>query len=163
METKTDVHNRIVEFIKKSELTVAQEDFDRPWGGFFRIQDQDLVHFIDLFFPEQQELKDSEHKLQPKLLVVAPGKRLSWQYHNRRSELWKILEGPVAVMRSDTDEETPPKTCAVGEALEINLGQRHRLIGLENWGLVAEIWRHADPNNPSDESEIVRVQDDFGR
>ncbi|MEP7167488.1 MAG: phosphoheptose isomerase [Candidatus Woesebacteria bacterium] len=163
METKTDVHDRIVDFIKNSGLIVAQADFERPWGGFFRIQDKDLLHFIDLFFPDQQELKESAHKLQPKLLAVAPGKRLSWQYHNRRSELWKILEGPVAVMLSDTDAQTPVKLCKVGDVIEISLRQRHRLIGLDNWGLVAEIWRHADVNNPSDESEIVRVQDDFGR
>jgi hypothetical protein len=29
--------------------------------------------------------------------------------------------------------------------------------------LVAEIWQHTDPENPSDEDDIVRVSDDFGR
>ena len=43
------------------------------------------------------------------------------------------------------------------------LRQRHRLIGLDGWGIVAEIWRHTDAENPSDEDDIVRVQDDFGR
>ena len=42
-------------------------------------------------------------------------------------------------------------------------GERHRLIGLEGWGIVAEIWQHTDPENPSDEDDIVRLQDDFGR
>jgi hypothetical protein len=29
--------------------------------------------------------------------------------------------------------------------------------------LVAEIWQHTDPDHPSNEDDIVRVQDDFGR
>ena len=39
----------------------------------------------------------------------------------------------------------------------------HRLVGLSNWGIIAEIWQHTDPEKPSDEEDIVRVQDDFGR
>lgn len=31
------------------------------------------------------------------------------------------------------------------------------------WGVVAEIWQHTDKDNPSNEDDIVRVQDDFGR
>jgi hypothetical protein len=42
-------------------------------------------------------------------------------------------------------------------------GERHRLVGLEDWGVIAEIWQHTDAAIPSDESDIVRVQDDFGR
>ena len=41
--------------------------------------------------------------------------------------------------------------------------ERHRLIGLDDYSVVAEIWQHTDPNNPSDEDDIIRVQDDFGR
>ena len=27
-------------------------------------------------------------KLSPKILIVKPESRLSWQYHNRRAEIW---------------------------------------------------------------------------
>jgi mannose-6-phosphate isomerase len=37
------------------------------------------------------------------------------------------------------------------------------LLGTKGWGIIAEIWRHTDAANPSDEDDIVRVQDDFGR
>jgi hypothetical protein len=37
------------------------------------------------------------------------------------------------------------------------------LIGLDQQALVAEIWQHTDPKNPSNEEDIVRLQDDFGR
>jgi len=29
--------------------------------------------------------------------------------------------------------------------------------------MIAEIWQHTDAAQPSDEDDIVRVQDDFGR
>ena len=48
--------------------------------------------------------------------------------------------------------------------LQVNLAQceRHRLIGLSDYGIVAEIWQHTS-DVPSDESDMVRVQDDFDR
>jgi hypothetical protein len=42
-------------------------------------------------------------------------------------------------------------------------GERHRLVGLDVQGVIAEIWQHTDANHPSDEDDIIRVQDDFGR
>ena len=50
-----------------------------------------------------------------------------------------------------------------GDQITLTQGERHRLIGLDDYGVVAEIWQHTDKKNPSDEEDIVRVQDDFGR
>lgn len=50
-----------------------------------------------------------------------------------------------------------------GEVLRLELGERHRLIGLQTWGVVAEIWQHTDAASPSDELDIVRVADDYQR
>ena len=66
-------------------------------------------------------------------------------------------------MVSDTDEENEIINLAKGVIIELWQGESHRLIGTENWGIIAEIWRHTDAENPSDENDIVRVQDDFGR
>jgi mannose-6-phosphate isomerase-like protein (cupin superfamily) len=44
------------------------------------------------------------NKLSPKI-VVAPNKRLSWQYHFRRSEIWKVIGGKSRRKTSLTDEE----------------------------------------------------------
>ncbi|HRQ29270.1 MAG TPA: hypothetical protein PLU49_04295, partial [Saprospiraceae bacterium] len=94
---------------------------------------------------------------------VAPGKKLSWQYHFRRSELWRVVSGPVGIATSENDEEMPSKTYNTSDTITLRTGQRHRLIGLENWGIVAELWLHADPEHPSDEDDIVRLQDDYNR
>ena len=55
------------------------------------------------------------------------------------------------------------KTLESGSFIQMDTGERHRLIGLDSWGVVAEIWLHTDAANPSDEDDIVRLQDDFGR
>jgi mannose-6-phosphate isomerase len=55
------------------------------------------------------------------------------------------------------------RSYAVGEILRLELGERHRLVGLATWGVVAEIWQHTDAASPSDERDIVRVADDYDR
>jgi mannose-6-phosphate isomerase-like protein (cupin superfamily) len=95
---------------------------------------------------------------------VGPNKRLSWQYHHRRAEIWKLIGGVAGVVTSDTDQEKETTHLKIGDIIQLQKGDRHRLIGLEDgWGIVAEIWQHTDAENPSDEDDIVRVQDDFGR
>ena len=49
-----------------------------------------------------------------------------------------------------------------GDQVKLGQGERHRLIGLTDYGIVAEIWQHTE-KVPSDEEDIVRVQDDFKR
>ncbi|WP_332912820.1 hypothetical protein [Algoriphagus boritolerans] len=104
-----------------------------------------------------------KQKLSPKFLLVAPGARLSWQYHHRRSELWKLIAGKSSISRSHSDEQGPVQEMTLGEVVSLDKGERHRLIGTDNWGVVAEIWMHADPENPSDENDIIRLQDDYSR
>ena len=96
-------------------------------------------------------------------MVVAPQKRLSWQYHFRRAEIWKVVGGVAGVVISDTDEENELQILQLNTIINLKQGERHRLVGLDGWGIIAEIWQHTDPENPSDEDDIVRVQDDFGR
>jgi len=64
---------------------------------------------------------------------------------------------------SDTDEEKQTANLSLGDIIKLKQGDRHRLIGLDEWGIVAEIWQHTDAQNPSDENDIIRLQDDFGR
>ena len=54
------------------------------------------------------------------------------------------------------------KVYYAGSQLKLNQGVRHRLVGLDDYAVVAEIWQHTD-KVPSDEEDIIRVQDDFGR
>ena len=128
------------------------------------LDESNANEFISIFFPQltKDELSISG-KLSPKILVVGPNKRLSWQYHHRRAEIWKLIGGTVGVITSDTDEEKEKTYLKIGDIIQLKQGERHRLIGLDDWGIVAEIWRHTDAENPSNEDDIIRIQDDFGR
>lgn len=164
MKSTDTVFSRIAALLKDLQLSVTDKDLSRPWGGFYVIDESQAAAFARHFFPEEdfQALKIAD-RLSPKILMVAPGKRLSWQYHNRRAEIWRCIEGEVSVAISDTDEETKRRILKKGDKIKLRCGERHRLIGLEEWGVVAEIWQHTDADNPSDEGDIVRLQDDFGR
>ncbi|MEO6730107.1 MAG: hypothetical protein ABIN01_02735 [Ferruginibacter sp.] len=158
------VFEHVAEYLHQQKLAVVKEDNTRPWGGFFVLAEKEAEKFIALYFPHltKEELTIAG-KLSPKILVVAPEKRLSWQYHHRRAEIWKLIGGTAGVTTSDTDEEKETTTLNKGDIIQLRQGERHRLIGLEGWGIIAEIWRHTEQDNPSDEDDIVRVQDDFGR
>jgi mannose-6-phosphate isomerase-like protein (cupin superfamily) len=158
------IFKNVSEYLQLQNLRISKEDNSRPWGGFFVIEETESDKFIHLYFPHlsKQELSISG-KLSPKILVVAPEKRLSWQYHHRRAEIWKLIGGTAGVVISDTDEEKETKHLNIGDIIQLKQGERHRLVGLDNWGVIAEIWRHTDIENPSDEEDIIRVQDDFGR
>ena len=161
---KEGVFAEIETYLAKCNLSIANKDMSRPWGGFFVIDENQAPEFGKLFFPEIElsTLKISG-KLSPKILVVQPNKRLSWQYHHRRAEIWRAIAGKAAVVTSMTDVEGEKKDLNVGDSIRLAQGQRHRLVGVNEWGVIAEIWQHTVADQPSDENDIVRVQDDFGR
>jgi len=159
-----EVFRSIEDHLKQLGFKVVATDFQRPWGGFFVIDESQAPAFAKHFFPEVKldDLRISG-KLSPKILVTQPEKRLSWQYHHRRAEIWKLVAGEAGVATSRTDEQGPVKELKIGQIVRLNQGERHRLVGTGNWGMVSEIWQHTDPKNPSNEDDIVRLQDDFGR
>lgn len=162
--TKPEVFSKIAATLAEQGFNVVKEDQTRPWGGFFVLDESQTPQFAAAYFPTVQlSSLQITQKLSPKILVVAPDKRLSWQYHHRRAEIWRVVSGTVGVVKSDTDDETDVKAYQPGELIVLKQGERHRLVGLAEWGILAEIWQHTDAENPSDEEDIVRVQDDFGR
>lgn len=165
MQTKEEIRLEVKKELDERELKTDGEDFSRPWGGFFKIKNTSLNTFLENYYSDVKLPFDvTKLNVSPKVLVVAPGKRLSWQVHERRSELWRIVKGPVGIFTSETDSQ-PGKMDVYneGDMVELKLGTRHRLVGIDCWGVVAEIWVHKFPDNPSDEDDIRRIQDDFGR
>jgi mannose-6-phosphate isomerase-like protein (cupin superfamily) len=162
--SKEKVFLAVKDFLEKRKFCISRIDQERPWGGFFVIDESESAKFISEFF---NNIDDSNNptatRISPKILIVEPYKRLSWQYHFRRSEIWKVIGSAVGVARSADDVEKVPETIHTNEIILLKRGERHRLIGLNSWGIVAEIWQHIDTSNPSDEDDIVRLQDDFGR
>lgn len=161
--TAIKILQEITEMLAQKKIDVSAKDTSKPWGGFLVINESCTQEFISAFFPEIKKEELGNGKLSPKILLVAPRKKLSWQYHHRREEIWKLIEGVSALVRSETDVEGDLLPMKKGEAVFLKRNERHRLVGLEDWGVVAEIWKHTDPSFPSDEHDIIRLQDDFGR
>jgi len=105
----------------------------RPWGRFERFT--------------------LNEKSTVKLVYLDGDKRLSLQYHNNRAEFWKVIKGPVSVQ---LDKET--KTLQTGESIIIPNNGVHRLIGAGTDAIVLEI-----STGDFDESDIVRLEDDYKR
>ena len=150
--------------IKSFGFEVTSKDFQRPWGGFLIISEEQSQEFADKFFDgiNIENIKIGG-KLSPKILVVKPNSKLSWQYHRRRAEIWKVFKGEVGVSRSFDDNQKPLIKLIPGDQIRLKKGERHRLIGLSDFAVIAEIWQHTDTENPSNEDDIVRISDDYGR
>ena len=111
------------------------EKEERPWGRYFVLQDE------------------TNYKL--KRIEVEPGQRLSYQYHNKRSETWIIIEGSAIVTIDDKSKEYN-----AGESVVIPLRSRHRVENKSNSLLV---FIEVQTGTYFGEDDIVRVEDDYNR
>lgn len=158
----------IVEAAKYVGYTVADIDDARPWGGFVRFDYADGDRFVTEFFPDVDpvaaRLGNPEAELSPKILLVEPNHRLSWQLHHRRAERWVFLTSGAYYKSTDPAQMGDVVYAAPGDVVQFEAGECHRLVGDANAiTLVAEIWQHTDASQPSDEEDIVRLQDDYKR
>ena len=76
--TKEETFKKINIYINQIGIRVQHIDAERPWGGFFVINEHDADKFIQHFFPEikKNDLLEGA-KLSPKILLVEPGDRKS--------------------------------------------------------------------------------------
>jgi len=109
---------------------------ERPWGNFTVLDDV-----------------CDDHKV--KRIVVAPGKRLSYQTHQKRAEHWFMVSGVATVTLDGREFELAP-----GESVDIAVGQAHRC---ENRGTSDVVFIEVQTGTYFGEDDIVRLDDDFGR
>jgi mannose-6-phosphate isomerase-like protein (cupin superfamily) len=157
----------VEQMVAEAGYSIVEKNIDKPWGAYLRFDSNQANEFVEDFFPglspEDARLGIEGAELSPKLLVVKPGQRLSLQYHDRRAERWCFLT-PGAYRKSSTNEESERFEAEVGEVVQFQKGERHRLEGrLKGYVVVAEIWQHSNPDMPSDEEDIVRLADDYSR
>ena len=107
----------------------------RPWGAFFVLSD--------------------EKDFKIKKIEVNPSKRLSYQFHNKRSELWYILNGEGIVTINDKKTEVKK-----GSVIKIKKLEKHRI---ENNGSKTLTFIEVQTGSYFGEDDIVRIQDDFDR
>jgi mannose-6-phosphate isomerase len=120
-----------------NDFNIIDSDLNRPWGGFYYIDPKDNDKFVNIYFPNVGI--DTTLPLSPKILLINSNKKLSFQYHLRRKEYWYVIEGPVGVIKSTTNNLTPMQIYNTHDVVIIDKEERHRLIGLDNNAIVAEI------------------------
>ncbi len=90
-----------------------------------------------------------------KKIKVKPGQRLSLQYHHHRSEHWLVIEG---IAKVEINGQT--SVLEARHHVEIPLLARHRL---SNIGLTDLVILELQQGDILDESDIVRLADDYAR
>ncbi len=145
-------------------LRLSEVNASKPWGGYLRFSRDSLVPFLaaywlDITFDPPLD----ENNVDPKILLVGPHQMLSLQWHRRRGEIWRVIDGPVEVISGDGWDTLKRNVYESGELVQIPAGKWHRLTGLKGWGRVAEIWDHTDTTSLSDEADIIREHDIYGR
>ena len=90
-----------------------------------------------------------------KRIVVAPGQRLSLQYHNHRAENWVIISG-----RGEVELDGEQIAVRGGDHVHIPQGARHRVLNPSSEMLkILEL----QSGDVLDEEDIVRLEDDYAR
>ena len=105
----------------------------RPWGEFRQLTDIEPVTV--------------------KIVTVKRGEILSLQYHNKRSEFWRILKGTPEVVIGKTSVRATS-----GDEFTVPLGVSHRVSAVDDDVEFLEISR-----GDFDEKDIVRIEDKYGR
>lgn len=88
-----------------------------------------------------------------KILSVKPDKRLSLQYHKKRKEFWRVVEGGGKVTIGGRILKAK-----IGDEFVVKAKEKHRIEGGKKGMKVLEI---AFGN--FDEDDNIRIEDDFGR
>lgn len=89
-----------------------------------------------------------------KIITVDPGGILSLQYHERRSELWVVLDEGLEVTVGDRVWKPGRQ-----EEIFIPAGTPHRMRGVgDRPARILELWLGS-----SEESDIIRLEDSYGR
>lgn len=132
-----DIKLLLNEIDDSSDLKIVHAKAYRPWGWYINVEGNDY----------------SGYKV--KRIGVYPGKRLSLQSHNNRSEHWVICKGKARVQLDDTYIEMGPN-----EHVFIPVKSLHRM---ENIGEEMVEFVETQIGIYLGEDDIVRYEDDFGR
>ena len=90
-----------------------------------------------------------------KRISVAPGARLSYQYHTKRREQWTVIKGDLTIV---LDDEKVFRNA--GESITIPLGAKHRA-----WNETDELVQFIEVQTGDyfGEDDIIRIEDDYKR
>src|SRR5688500_1145952 len=120
----------------EDEREPSPEIESRPWGRFV--------------------ILDEGHDFKVKRIEVLPGKRLSYQRHQRRAEHWFVVRGTAKVTLNGEEILVP-----AGSAIDIGLEVAHRVYNPDSSELLVFVETHT--GTYIGEYDIHRLDDEFGR
>lgn len=161
------ITDEIAELATQAGYNIVERNDTKPWGAYLRFASNQANMFVGDFHndlsPEEARLGNPDAELSPKIIIVLPDERLSLQTHERRAERWRFLTRGF-YYKGKPGEEAQLYEAQPGEVVQFDRGDVHRLCGVEgDFVIVAEVWQHTDPNHPSDEDDIERLEDDYSR
>ncbi len=133
-EDVKNVYNMLAE--KKSKECDFHSKCFRPWG-----------FYISLF---------QKHNYQVKQLHIRPGKKISYQYHKKRSETWTVVKGKAEVIINDKTVILRPN-----ESIFIPKKTKHRVYNSSKKEELEII--EVQSGVYLGEDDIIRIEDDFKR
>ena len=108
---------------------------NKPWGHY-------------------EVLLDEEY-CKVKIICVKPKQRLSYQYHNKRSEVWAIVEGKGEIII-----DGKKNILKYGDCIKIDKKSKHRIYNNSDSILK---FIEVQTGTYFGEDDIERIEDDFGR
>jgi mannose-6-phosphate isomerase len=91
-----------------------------------------------------------------KQLIVNPEQKLSYQYHDKRAEVWTIVAGSATII---LDDEKVFRN--YGETIRIPKGSKHRIINEDKFKNLEII--EVQHGTYFGEDDIVRIKDEYNR
>ena len=90
-----------------------------------------------------------------KRITVNPNSRLSYQYHQKRREVWTVVSGELTIILEDNKLFR-----GEGQSVRIPLGDKHRA-----WNETDKpvIFIEVQTVTYFGEDDIIRIKDDYGR
>ena len=90
-----------------------------------------------------------------KILFVRAGEALSLQYHERKDETLRMLEGKIDLMAGETTEKLHTHNLEPGAVFHLPPGVLHRMVAVTD-SVLLEV-------STADLDDVVRVEDRYGR
>lgn len=112
-------------------------DITESWGKIYCIADSDINNFLIKYFPNI--ILGPEFTLSGRILVINSNSQTPFTYNHAQKTIWNVLCGPVGYVCSYDDIEPSKEFAQTNYEMIIDKEERHKLIGLDNIAVVAEI------------------------
>lgn len=116
-------------------MTQELEKSTRPWGRY--------------------EILQEHAQFKVKCIWVSPGKRLSYQRHEKRAEQWYFVQGKAEVTLNGVITHH-----SAGDSVTVKIGDLHRVSNVSDREV---IFIEVQTGTYFGEDDIERIEDDFGR